>query len=32
MFNIAYVVPSGSGVTQSPLSNTLRFGVTVAIP
>lgn len=32
MFNIAYVVPSGSGVTKSPLSNTLRFGVTVAIP
>jgi hypothetical protein len=32
MFNIAYVVPAGSGVTKSPLSNTLRFGVTVTIP
>lgn len=32
MFNIAYVVPSGSGVTKSPLSNTLRFGVSVTIP
>jgi hypothetical protein len=32
MFNIAYVVPSGSGITKSPLSNTLRFGVTVTIP
>jgi hypothetical protein len=32
MFNIAYVVPSGSGVSKSPLSNTLRFGVSVTIP
>ncbi|SFD89939.1 hypothetical protein SAMN05518672_103766 [Chitinophaga sp. CF118] len=32
MFNIAYVVPSGNGITRSPLSNTLRFGVTVNIP
>lgn len=32
MFNIAYVVPAGSGVTVSPLSNTLRFGVSVTIP
>jgi hypothetical protein len=32
MINIAYVVPSGSGITKSPLSNTLRFGVTVTIP
>lgn len=32
MINIAYVVPSGSGVTRSPLSNTFRFGITVNIP
>jgi hypothetical protein len=30
--NIAYVVPSGSGITKSPLSNTLRFGISVTIP
>jgi hypothetical protein len=32
MINIAYVVPSGSGITKSPLSNTFRFGITVNIP
>jgi len=32
MINVAYVVPSGSGVTKSPLSNTFRFGITVNIP
>ena len=26
-FNFAYVVPSGSGVSRNPLSNTLRFSV-----
>lgn len=25
--NISYLVPSGSGVTRNPLSNTVRFGV-----
>lgn len=25
--NLSYLVPSGSGVTRNPLSNTLRFGV-----
>ena len=25
--NFSYLVPSGSGVTRNPLSNTLRFGV-----
>jgi hypothetical protein len=32
MFNVAYIVPSGSGVTRDPLSNTLRFGVTLNLP
>lgn len=32
MINIAYIVPSGSGATRSPLSNTLRFGATVDLP
>lgn len=32
MINIAYIVPSGSGTTRSPLSNTLRFGATVDLP
>jgi hypothetical protein len=26
-FNFSYLVPSGSGVTRNPLSNTLRFGI-----
>lgn len=26
-FNFSYLVPSGSGVTQSPLANTIRFGI-----
>lgn len=26
-FNFSYIAPSGSGVTQNPLSNTLRFGI-----
>ncbi len=26
-FNFAYLLPSGSGVSRNPLSNTLRFGV-----
>ncbi len=26
--NFSYLVPSGSGTTRSPLSNTLRFGLT----
>lgn len=26
-FNFAYLVPTGSGVTRNPLSNTLRFSV-----
>jgi hypothetical protein len=26
--NFSYLIPSGSGVTRNPLSNTLRFGVT----
>ena len=25
--DISYLVPSGSGVTRNPLSNTLRFGL-----
>lgn len=27
-FNFSYLVPTGSGVTRNPLSNTLRFSVT----
>lgn len=26
-FNFSYLIPSGSGVTQSPLANTIRFGI-----
>lgn len=26
--NFSYIIPSGSGVNQNPLSNTLRFGLT----
>ncbi|MFM2338476.1 MAG: hypothetical protein RL115_1669, partial [Bacteroidota bacterium] len=26
-FNFAYIVPTGAGVSQNPLSNTLRFSV-----
>lgn len=26
--NLSYLIPSGSGVTRNPLSNTLRFGLT----
>ena len=26
-FNFAYLVPTGSGVSRNPLSNTLRFSV-----
>lgn len=26
-FNFSYIVPSGSGINQNPLSNTLRFGL-----
>ena len=26
-FNFSYLIPQGSGVNQSPLANTLRFGV-----
>ena len=26
-FNFAYLIPQGSGVSRSPLANTLRFGV-----
>ncbi|HNJ57683.1 MAG TPA: PorV/PorQ family protein, partial [Chitinophagaceae bacterium] len=29
--NLSYLVPSGSGVTRNPLSNTLRFGLTFDI-
>jgi len=29
--NFSYLIPSGSGVTRNPLSNTLRFGVTFDI-
>ncbi|MCU0321147.1 MAG: type IX secretion system outer membrane channel protein PorV [Chitinophagaceae bacterium] len=29
--NFSYLVPSGSGITRNPLSNTLRFGVTFDI-
>ena len=25
--NLSYLVPSGSGITQNPLSNTIRFGL-----
>jgi hypothetical protein len=25
--NFSYLLPSGSGVTQNPLSNTLRFSI-----
>jgi hypothetical protein len=25
--NVSYIIPSGSGVNQNPLSNTLRFGI-----
>jgi hypothetical protein len=25
--NLSYIVPSGSGINQNPLSNTLRFGI-----
>jgi hypothetical protein len=25
--NFSYLVPSGSGTTRNPLSNTIRFGV-----
>jgi hypothetical protein len=25
--NFSYIIPSGSGVTRNPLSNTLRFGL-----
>jgi hypothetical protein len=25
--NISYIVPSGSGINQNPLSNTLRFSL-----
>lgn len=32
MINLAYIVPSGSGVTRSPLSNTLRLGITMTLP
>jgi hypothetical protein len=27
MFNFAYLIPTGSGVSRNPLSNTLRFSV-----
>jgi hypothetical protein len=26
--NVSYIIPSGSGINQNPLSNTLRFGLT----
>ena len=26
-FNFAYLIPTGSGVTRNPLSNTLRFSI-----
>jgi hypothetical protein len=29
--NLSYLVPSGSGITRNPLSNTLRFGLTFDI-
>lgn len=29
--NFSYLIPSGSGVTRNPLSNTLRFGLTFDI-
>lgn len=29
--NFSYLVPSGSGITRNPLSNTLRFGITFDI-
>jgi hypothetical protein len=25
--NVSYIVPSGSGINQNPLSNTLRFSL-----
>ncbi|TAH04246.1 MAG: hypothetical protein EAZ16_05790 [Sphingobacteriales bacterium] len=25
--NVSYIIPSGSGINQNPLSNTLRFGI-----
>jgi len=25
--NVSYIIPSGSGVNQNPLSSTLRFGL-----
>ena len=28
-FNFAYLVPTGSGVSRNPLSNTLRFSLLV---
>jgi hypothetical protein len=26
-FNFAYLVPTGSGVSRNPLSNTIRFSI-----
>ena len=26
-FNFSYLIPSGSGISQSPLANTIRFGI-----
>ncbi len=26
--NFSYLIPSGSGITRNPLSNTIRFGLT----
>jgi len=26
-FNFSYLIPSGSGITRNPLSNTIRFGL-----
>lgn len=28
-FNFCYIIPSGSGIDQNPLSNTLRFSITI---
>jgi hypothetical protein len=27
-FNFSYLIPSGQGINQNPLSNTVRFGLT----
>jgi hypothetical protein len=29
--NFAYIVPTGTGVNQNPLSNTMRFSLVVGL-